>query len=101
MQGELALDLARVHRPELILLDLHLPDINGEEVLRRLRRIPETRDIPVIIISADATSGVRERLATEAQGFLTKPIDVGQFLETVDATGVAPRATRADRMAAA
>ena len=98
MQGELALDLARVHRPELILLDLHLPDINGEEVLRRLRRIPETRDIPVIVISADATSSVRERLATEAQGFLTKPIDVAQFLEAVDATRAEPRR---DRMAAA
>jgi PAS domain S-box-containing protein len=88
MQGELALDLARVHRPELILLDLHLPDISGEEVLRRLRRIPETRDIPVIIVSADATSSVRERLATDVQGILTKPIDVAQFLQAVDASRV-------------
>jgi hypothetical protein len=48
MQGRIGLDLAREHHPDLILLDLHLPDIHGAEVLGRLRAEPETREIPVI-----------------------------------------------------
>src|SRR5690349_4327433 len=55
MQGRLGLDLARQHRPDLILLDLHLPDVPGDEVLKELRTRPETSKIPVAMISADAT----------------------------------------------
>jgi PAS domain S-box-containing protein len=85
MQGELALELARLHRPELILLDLHLPDIHGEEVLRRLRAMPECRDIPVIVVSADATDAQVARLmAGGARAYVTKPLDVQQFLAAVD-----------------
>ena len=84
MQGTLGLDLVRQHRPDLILLDLHLPDISGDAVLRRLQTDPLTREIPVILISADATSGQIERLlGAGAQVYLTKPIDVRQFLSTV------------------
>src|SRR5205809_2206959 len=61
MQGRLGLDLAREHRPDLILLDLHLPDLPGQEVLRRLLDEPRTREIPVIILSADASPGQGER----------------------------------------
>lgn len=57
MQGRLGLDLAREHRPDLILLDLHLPDMQGDEVLRQLRRDPDTAHIPVVVISAEATPG--------------------------------------------
>lgn len=95
MQGELALELARLHQPDLILLDLHLPGIPGEEVLRRLLHASETREIPVIVVSADATDGQADRLlASGAQGYLTKPLDVCRFLNLVDdvlATGVASR----------
>lgn len=85
MQGELALELARLHRPHLILLDLHLPDVPGEQVLQRLRQTSESRDIPVIVVSADATNGQTERLvAFGAQGYLTKPIDVRTFVATID-----------------
>ncbi len=87
MQGRLGLDLAREHRPHLILLDLHLPDMPGEEVLLRLRAAPETRDIPVAVISADATPGqIRRLLANGACAYLTKPLDVKQLLEVLDDT---------------
>jgi len=85
MQGRLGLDLARRHRPEVILLDLHLPDIRGDEVLRRLGEMPETRAIPVIMISADATAGQPARLlAAGARAYLTKPLDVKPFLALID-----------------
>jgi signal transduction histidine kinase len=86
MQGGLGLDLARQHRPDLILLDLHLPDIPGDEILHRLRADPETRDIPVVIVSADATEGrIRRLKEAGALEYLTKPIDVRRLLEFVDA----------------
>jgi PAS domain S-box-containing protein len=85
MQGRLGLDLARRHRPDVILLDLHLPDIPGDEVLRQLREDPATRAIPVIMISADATAGRAARIIEAgAQAYLTKPLDVKQFLAYID-----------------
>ena len=85
MQGSLGVDLAREHRPNLILLDLHLPDISGEEALRRLREDRTTMEIPIVIISADATrSRVRKLLAAGARDYLTKPLDVKRFLEVVE-----------------
>jgi signal transduction histidine kinase/CheY-like chemotaxis protein len=85
MQGRLGLDLAREHRPDLILLDLHLPDMPGEELLLRLRAIPETREIPVVVISADATPGqVSRLLASGARAYLTKPLDLKKFLALLD-----------------
>jgi len=85
MQGQLGLELAREHRPDLILLDLHLPDVPGDEVLQRLLEDPRTRGIPVVILSADATPGHVERLlAAGAEAYLTKPLDVRQLLALVD-----------------
>jgi len=81
MTGALGMDLARQHAPDMILLDLHLPDIPGDQVLARLRRDPKTRAIPVVILSADATPGQIERLkAAGADEYLAKPIDVPTFL---------------------
>ena len=81
MQGTLGLDLARQHRPDLILLDLHLPDMFGAEVLRRLRADESTRNIPTVIISADATERQIEHLRKAgAYEYLTKPIDLKKFL---------------------
>ena len=85
VRGALGLDLARQHRPDLILLDLNLPDMHGADVLRSLRESPNTSSIPVVVISADATAAQIERLlAGGARDYLTKPIDVKQFLVTVD-----------------
>lgn len=85
MQGGIGLELAREHRPDLVLLDVHLPDIGGEEVLRRLHADPVTASIPVVILSADATSGQRDHLlAAGATAYLTKPIEVRKFLDMLD-----------------
>jgi PAS domain S-box-containing protein len=85
MQGRVGLDLAFLHHPDLILLDLHLPDIMGHEVLRQLQENPQTRDIPVVIVSADATAPQIERLlASGVRAYLTKPLDVKQLLEVVE-----------------
>jgi CheY-like chemotaxis protein len=84
MQGSLGLDLAQRYVPDLILLDLHLPDIHGQEVLRRLRADTITENIPVIVTSADATSGQVERLlGAGANDYLTKPLDLSLFAKTI------------------
>ena len=94
MQGSLGLDLARQHRPDLVLLDLGLPDLPGEEVLRLLREDPRTQDIPVIVVSADATpTQIRKLMAAGAMAYLTKPIDVRRFLALMDETLTAGRLT--------
>ena len=85
MQGGLGLQLARDHLPDLVLLDLHLPDIKGDEVLARLLREPMTASIPVVVASADATERQIERLVRMgARAYLTKPIDVRRLLDLVD-----------------
>jgi len=86
MHGGLGIELATQHQPQLILLDLHLPDIPGEQVLARLKADPRTRDIAVLILSADATERQVERmLAAGAAAYLSKPIDLPHFLHTVEA----------------
>jgi len=98
MQGRMGLDLAREHVPDLILLDLHLPDMHGDEVLRQLRADRRTKDIPVAIVSADATPGQIERLlAAGAQSYLTKPLDIKNLLAFVDETSAQVQAARTDR----
>jgi CheY-like chemotaxis protein len=87
MQGCRGLELARDHRPHLIILDLHLPDISGDEVLRKLLTEPSTKAIPVVILSADATPGQASRLIEQgARAYLTKPLDVQQVLALIDDT---------------
>ena len=85
LQGRLGAELAREHVPDLVLLDLHLPDVQGDEVLRRLRADPRTAHIPVVMISADATPRTIDRLLAEgADAYLTKPLDVDEFLSAID-----------------
>ncbi|WP_259315605.1 ATP-binding protein [Capillimicrobium parvum] len=87
MQGQLGIELAARHRPHLVLLDLHLPDLDGDEVLRRLQGDERTKHIPVIVLSADATSARIDELKEHgAAGYLTKPIDVHEFLAAVRQT---------------
>jgi len=83
--GEQGLRLAAENQPDIILLDLNLPDIQGDEVLMRLQTDKRTMDIPVIMLSADAMPRqVSKLLKAGAAEYLTKPIDVVVFLEVVD-----------------
>lgn len=85
MQGRLGLELAREHQPDLILLDLHLPDIGGDEVLANLKSSSQTREIPVVIVSADATITQQKRLRDQgAHHYLTKPLDINLFMTTIN-----------------
>ena len=87
MLGHLGLQLAREHLPDLILLDLNLPDISGDEVLRQLRDDPATRDIPVIMVSADAMGErIQALLRQGATGYLTKPYKVAELLRVIGET---------------
>jgi PAS domain S-box-containing protein len=84
-QGSMGLELARQHQPDLVLLDLHLPDMNGDQVLIWLRSEPRTADIPVVLISADAIGSEIERLKQlGARAYITKPFQVQHFLGVLD-----------------
>ena len=84
--GMRGLELALVHRPDVILLDLDLPDIPGHEVLARLQADPRTGQMPVVVLSAQATrSQVQRLLGVGAREYLTKPLDERQFLTVIDA----------------
>jgi CheY-like chemotaxis protein len=83
--GTLGLALAREHRPDVILMDLNLPGIDGTECLRILKREPRTRGIPVIALTANAMSSDVERgLSAGFYRYLTKPLDVGAFILALD-----------------
>ncbi|MEA2589715.1 MAG: hypothetical protein QOH66_2642, partial [Actinomycetota bacterium] len=84
MQGRLGIELATQLHPDLILLDLNLPDVGGRQVLSRIRSNPATTAIPVIVLTADATLGVKDGLlGSGATAFLTKPFDLDEFFEVV------------------
>jgi len=82
MQARLGLDLALRHRPDLVLLDLHLPDMDGDWVLRELGA--SFPDLPVILLTADALAAQSDWAAHGASAVLTKPIDVPALLEAVE-----------------
>ena len=85
LRGEAGIELAREKKPDLVLLDLHLPDLPGDEVLHRLRADPATANIPIVIISADATDAAQTQLRKAgANDYLTKPLDIDEFLATVE-----------------
>ena len=87
MQGSLGIDLAREHRPDVILLDLNLPDMTGDEVLRRLKSDDALCEIPVIMVSADALGDrVVQLMAQGAHGYITKPYKVAEFMHTLNET---------------
>ncbi|MCC7365022.1 MAG: response regulator [Dehalococcoidia bacterium] len=82
--GGAGLAAAHEHRPCVILLDLHLPDMSGEAVLQQLRAAPETKATPVLVVTADAAASVQERLLTlGATAFLTKPLDLRGLIRTI------------------
>jgi signal transduction histidine kinase len=85
INGRDGLDIARQQMPELILLDLQLPDMSGEEVLNQIRLCPILRQIPVVVLSADVMPATIERLhRAGADDYLTKPLDVTLFFSTIN-----------------
>jgi CheY-like chemotaxis protein len=84
--GAEAVALAASLRPRLILMDIQLPDMDGSAVLRSLRDNPDTREIPVVAVTAFAMSGDRERLLADGfDGYLSKPIDVATLVDEMAA----------------
>ena len=82
--GEEGVQLARDHHPALILMDIHLPGISGEEAFHRLRADPVTRAIPVIAVTASVMAHDQKRImAAGFDGFQGKPISVRELLETI------------------
>lgn len=83
-RGEEAITLATEHRPDVVLLDLRLPDMNGTDVARELRRGAETRRIPIVALSASTFAWSSDHLlAAGFDGYLQKPIDVCAFPDQV------------------
>ena len=79
-----ALDLARKHKPDLIIMDIQLPEVSGLEVTKWLKEDDELRSIPVIAVTAFAMKGDEERIREGGcEAYLSKPISVSKFLETV------------------
>ncbi|MBC8055395.1 MAG: PAS domain S-box protein, partial [Rhizobiales bacterium] len=75
----------RARRPDLILLDMHLPDINGMELLRHLKEDPATGDIPIVVVSADALAQqIEAAFEAGCAQYLTKPVSVSELLSVVD-----------------
>jgi len=82
--GGRAVELAVEHPPDLVLMDVRLPDVDGVEALSRLRADARTAAIPVLALTAQAMQGDRERfLAAGFDGYLAKPVDVLELLGTV------------------
>src|SRR3954464_14070808 len=82
--GMEAMKLAREHRPDLILMDIQLPEISGLEVTKWLKEDPDLRRIPVVAVTAFAMKGDEERIREGGcEAYLSKPISVGKFIETI------------------
>lgn len=85
MDGFEALKIAKENNFDLILLDIQLPGFDGLEVLKEIRKIPETRMIPVIALTAHAMQGDQDRfLKAGCSGYISKPIDIGRFKSILD-----------------
>jgi len=84
--GRAALDLARRHHPNLIIMDLQLPDMSGLDVTRMLKADNDTRDIAIIATTAYALRGDEEKIrASGCDGYMAKPIAVSNLLDLIDA----------------
>ena len=82
--GREAIDLAREHRPDLIILDIQLPEISGLEVTKTLKSDDELKSIPVIAVTAFAMKGDEEKIRQGGcEAYISKPISVSHFMSTI------------------
>jgi len=83
--GPTGIEIAMREKPELILMDMNLPDIDGYELTRRIREIPELASIPIIAMTANVMHGDREKtLEAGCDGYIPKPIDVDELPRQVE-----------------
>ena len=83
--GREALELARTHKPDLILMDIQLPEVSGLEVTKWIKEDDELASIPVIAVTAFAMKGDEEKIRSGGcEAYIAKPISVSTFLETID-----------------
>ena len=94
--GSGAISVAENGRPDLVLLDINLPDVNGFEVCRRLKSNPKTQDIPVVFLSAAQTSAHAKEMGKSvgADGFLFAPVETSQLLTVIQGALVRSREAR-------
>ncbi len=86
MDGAEALECVQAQRPDIVLMDLSLPVMDGWEAIRRLKVDPATRDIPIIALTAHAMAGDRQKaMAAGADDYDTKPVDIERLLGKIDA----------------
>jgi two-component system, cell cycle response regulator DivK len=89
--GERAVELVIEHGPDLVLMDIQLPDIDGVKALDRLRANEQTASVPVLALTAQAMEGDRERfLAAGFDGYLSKPVNIADLVATVERYCVGP-----------
>jgi CheY-like chemotaxis protein len=84
--GKAGIAMAQNTQPDIILLDYHLPDMNGREIAKRMREMPHLKNVPIIAITADDTGLLRKQMLTE--GFnevLYKPVSTGSLVQTIEA----------------
>ena len=89
-----AVDQARLHQPDLITMDLNMPQVQGKEIIRVLREDPETRDIPIVVLSGNVEQ--EQVMELPVDGFLTKPVDEGRLFRTLSRI-IASRTQKPDR----
>lgn len=83
--AEIGISLAKAHKPDLILLDIHLPGMDGFTAFKKIKNLDETLAIPVIAVSADAMETDKKKaLDSGFKSYVTKPLDIAYFLEEVD-----------------
>ncbi len=84
-QAKLGIELAKTHQPDLILMDINLPELDGIEALKILRSIEKTKHIPVVAISADAMeSDIQKAMSAGFEAYITKPLEIANFLEIIN-----------------
>ncbi len=93
-----ALEIARAHRPNLIIMDIQLPEVSGLEVTKWLKDDDELADIPVVAVTAFAMKGDEERIRRGGcEAYISKPISIAGFIETVGRLAGKPRPSNATR----
>lgn len=82
--GWSGISMAQIHQPDLILMDMNMPDMDGYQATVRIKRMPELRQIPIVALTANAMDGDRQRsLDAGCQGHITKPININTFADQV------------------